>query len=154
MNSLIILLILWAVSKIFFGKAKENLPGPTPQQEDLPTYQLPPELRDKWGPKDKKQQTLEEPATVILNEPPEIPPKYKTQRSSPESTEVPVQRAEPKAPVAISKPKNSQEEAKDCLQEHCQPHQGLTPAMLRNGIILSEILGPPVARRRRCRTYQ
>ncbi len=147
-KTLILIFIIWAIIKVLSDRARNRMPVPQPREEEVPAYRLPPELREKWGPKTEQAKEKSQPAELILGEPPEKPQKYKIATIK--------DKAEPviKAAPAGKQGKKAAPpgETAVCNMDD-QPIGPMTPAMLRNGIVLSEILGPPVARRRRNRAY-
>lgn len=151
MNTLLTIFIFWVLSKLFLGKAKDRFPNPTiPQRgEEVPTYKLPPELRGKWGPKDAEAERIPEAAEIILADPSAEPHKYTIARGS--EIQNNSSKAAPSAPPVVSA---RQPQQSPCCCEGLLDGQELSPGMLRKGIILTEILGPPLARRRSGRTYQ
>lgn len=156
MNTLLMLFILWVLSKLFFGKVKDRFPNPTIPQPggEVPSYKLPPELRDKWGPKKENEKTTEA-EDIILADPPSEPHKYTIVKDS-QMEKNPAQASPQPVPNPIPSPALTHQEPQQphCWGERLLEGQELTPGMLRKGIILTEILGPPLARRRSGRTYQ
>lgn len=149
METLVIIFVLWSIFKALSERAKDRRPVPQqrPEQE-APAYRLPPELRDKWGPKTERPKEKKQPAELILSEPPEQPHKYKITQAKDKAATVLVE----KVPAGKLNKQEPPITTAACRPE--SPAIGpLTPAMLREGIILSEILGPPVARRRKNRPY-
>lgn len=152
MKTLIIIFIFWAVFKALSDRVKDGSPVPSGQEEELPTYKLPSVLREKWGPKNKEKK-IPQPADLELAEPPVNPGKYKLVKPL-----KPVK--EPTPAKQVTQYKDTEEVVAACIKgpQDCQgnfmPQVGeLSPNMLKKGIILSEILGPPVARRNRNRHY-
>ena len=139
MNSLIFMFILWVIFRVFSDRTKDKRqPMPKFPEEEVPTYQLPPDLRRKWGPPLPQEE-------VAQAEPTTQPKEYKMAAPVPATVAPTIKKIEKQVPVATG----------EVLPEaFCPAGIGkLNPAMLQQGIILSEILGPPMAKRRRNNTF-
>ena len=132
MNSLIFMFILWVIFRVFSDRNKDKR-GPIPKypETEEPTYQLPPDLRRKWGP--PQEEVATPPKKFKIAEPATVKP-------------------------AVEKPQTIQVEKRvaEITEEEVPPKVScrtglgqLNPAMLQQGVVLSEILGPPLAKRRR-----
>ncbi|MDO7788231.1 hypothetical protein [Desulforamulus aquiferis] len=159
MENLIILAILWAVFRALANKAKGRMPAPEREEEQPAprSYRLPQDLRGKWGPKgeEAKETTpptpgypkdvldMGPPEEIVYQQEEELPRMFETAAVEPP--------AQPNTADARRNKKKTKGEEK--VSHKCFDHKDMGPGMLRQGIILSEILGPPVARRKRNR-YQ
>ncbi|SHK79585.1 hypothetical protein [Desulforamulus aeronauticus] len=141
MNSLIFMFILWVIFRVFSDRTKDRRqPMPTSPAEEASTYQLPPDLRRKWGPPLPQEEV--EPAETSTQ-----PKKYKVAATVP-ATVTPIKKIEKQMPAASEEAIQRAEQSP--APSTCPAGIGkLNPAMLQQGIILSEILGPPMAKRRR-----
>ncbi|CCO09095.1 hypothetical protein [Desulforamulus hydrothermalis] len=136
MKTILIVFIIWTVLKALSDRAGNRVPEQLPENREEPAaYRLPPELQEKWGAPADHKQTLEQAVPV--------PP-----AASPAGARQP-QPADPK-PLRVP---DAAREAKPPAAQECReiPDRLLNGPALRQGIILSEILGPPAARRRRSR---
>ncbi|GAB6180067.1 hypothetical protein JCM14036_13860 [Desulfotomaculum defluvii] len=148
MNSLLLIIIIWTIISVLSSNKRKQTQLP-PQEQETSNYRLPPDLRGKWGPKSEdleesithaekvKEPQIKEP--IIVAETPEI------------SAQLERPQAKKLAPK-VQMPKDRMEEDEECGFDPLRSGN-FTPGMLKNGIILSEILGPPVARRKG-RSYQ
>ncbi|MEG6520775.1 hypothetical protein [Desulfotomaculum sp. 1211_IL3151] len=146
MNSLILLFIFWVIISVLSGNKKKQRHLP-PVEQETSTYRLPPDLRGKWGPRSEEIEHYELPVEEI-REPQWVEPVIMDQKTNPPEMR---QKVKPLVEKAASKKQLSSAPAQ--MEEDNFLEGNLTPAMVKNGIILSEILGPPVARRRG-RSYQ
>lgn len=144
LSLLLLFIILIVISALIDNKKKQSeLP---PLEQETSTYRFPQDIREKWGPGPEEIEYVE--SSEEIREPQWVEPVITAPKADPPE-------ASPKALPLVEKavsnkplsPDSAQIEEENLLGGH------LTPAMLKNGIILSEILGPPVARRRG-RSYQ
>lgn len=148
MNSLLLLFILWIIISVLSGNKKKQ--SKLPPVEEPATYRFPPDLRGKWGPKSEEIEHDESPNEKI-KEPQWVEPVIIAPKANPLEVR---QKVKPLVEKAASKKQLPPAETGDDGCDFGPFREGaLTPAMVKNGIILSEILGPPVARRRG-RSYQ
>ncbi len=142
MNSLIFMFILWVIFRVFSNRTKDRRqPMPTSPAEEVPTYQLPPDLRRKWGPPSSQEKVK----PVETNTQPK---EYKIAATVP-ATVKPIKKIEKQIPAVEAVSEQEVLPRASCLAGIGK----LNPAMLQQGIILSEILGPPMAKRRRNSTF-
>lgn len=138
MKTLLLIFIIWTVISALSKRVKTP---PARGPEELPEYRLPPELRQKWGNKSEKAQKRE-PRAVVLSEPHET--QVTESKAVHQPSPCPKDEAGPQARCA--------EKARGPAEKLLQKGE-MSPDMLRNGIILSEVLGPPLVRRRRNRYH-
>ncbi|AQS59903.1 hypothetical protein [Desulforamulus ferrireducens] len=138
MDGLFLMLVLWVIFRVLNDRKKnQQQPIPRLPEDEEPAYRLPPDLRRKWG-----SPTPQEEVAQIE----EVTPPKKYKIAVPAAVTPSVQKSlttvEKKAPVL------KKEEAP--RQASCTAGLDiLNPATAQQGIILSEILGPPLAKRRR-----
>ncbi len=142
MNTLILILILWSIFKALSGRDKPGIP-PEGDTEEIPQYRLPPDLRGKWGPPEEKKK----PGNVVLAPPAAAPAEYKLQEKP-----APKRAVKNRPLPALKDPVYAEGSGVVSLEQRLQEGE-ITPGMLKSGIILSEILGPPLARRSRNRYH-
>lgn len=144
LENLIILAIIWAIFRTLANKARGRRPTPVPEEEQT-SYKLPPDLRGKWGPPQPEPiDNLDMNPYEDANYPDptpriEAPPAVTQVRTTQERT--------PSEKIVKEKsPGGKRINSQDCFDYH-----EMSPGMLRQGIILSEILAPPISKRKRDR---
>lgn len=158
MENLIILAIIWAIFRALSNRARGRMNQPVPEDEEPRTYRLPPDLKGKWGPKDEEGTLRKNPRPVepeiydILDDLPETE-KVPIREEPPLKRETPVVTMREMREIPTTRPTPVIPEKKAAGQHECIDLNNMGPGMLKQGIILSEVLGPPVARRKKNR-YQ